>query len=140
MFKHSTYRRVTYGETDRMGYLYYGHYAEYYEVGRVEALRQLGIRYKDMEDVDRVMLPVIHMSANYLRPATYDEVIRIDSILCEMPDRDIHFEFKLYNEIDKLLNTATVTLTFVSKDTGKRCGIPDTLKEKLEPFFAKEIK
>ena len=135
MFKHNCYRRVTYGETDRMGYLYYGHYPEYYEVGRVEALRQLGIRYRDMEDETGVMLPVIHMEVTYMRPAKYDEIIRIESILETMPDRDIHFLFNLYNERNKLLNKATVTLTFVSKATGKRCGIPDSLKEKLQPFF-----
>ena len=135
MFKHDTYRRVTYGETDRMGYLYYGHYPEYYEVGRVEALRKLGIRYRDMEDVDRVMLPVIHMEVSYLRPARYDDVVRIESILDEMPARDIHFKFNLYNENNKVLNKATVTLTFVSKDTGKRCGIPERLREKLQPYF-----
>ena len=136
MFKHSTYRRVTYGETDRMGYLYYGHYAEYYEVGRVESLRKLGIRYRDMEDDDGVMLPVIDMHIKYLRPAKYDDIVRIDTILHQMPDKDIHFEFKLYNENDKLLNEATVTLVFISKETGRRCGIPDSLKNKLSPFFA----
>lgn len=137
MFKHNTYRRVTYGETDRMGYLYYGHYAEYYEIGRVEALRKLGIRYRDMEDVDGIMLPVIEMQVKYLRPAKYDDVVRIESTLHEMPDRDIHFDFNLYNEKDKLLNVASVSLTFISKATGKRCGIPASLHEKLSPFFEK---
>ena len=136
MFQHNTYRRVTYGETDRMGYLYYGHYAAYYEVGRVEALRKLGIRYRDMEDEGDVMLPVIEMSIKYMRPARYDDVVRIETTLEEMPDRDIHFSFNLYNEANKLLNIATVTLTFISKSTGKRCGVPDSLRLKLEPFFA----
>ena len=135
MFKHNTYRRVTYGETDRMGYLYYGHYAAYYEVGRTEALRKLGMRYRDMEDDEGVMLPVVDMSIKYLRPAKYDDVVRIESILNEMPGRDIHFNFNLYNEKEKLLNEATVTLTFVSKSTGKRCGVPQSLKDKLTPFF-----
>ncbi len=136
MFKHNTYRRVTYGETDRMGYLYYGHYAEYYEVGRVEALRKLGIRYRDMEDVEGIMLPVTDMKTKFIRPARYDEVIRIETILQHMPDRDIHFDFFLYNEMNKMVNRATVTLTFVSKETNKRCGVPDTLREKLSHYFA----
>ena len=135
MFRQTTYRRVSYGETDRMGYLYYGHYAEYYEVGRVEALRKLGIRYRDMEDHVGVMLPVTDMRIKYLRPAKYDEVVRIETILEHMPERDIHFRFELYNENDKLLNEAEVTLTFVSKATNKRCGTPDFLREKLAPYF-----
>ncbi len=138
MYVHNAYRRVTYGETDRMGYLYYGHYAEYYEVGRVEALRKLGIRYRDMEDEEQVMLPVIHMEIDFRRPAKYDDIVRIETILTEMPGRDIHFSFNLFNEKNKLLNTGTVTLTFVSKRTGKRCPMPDILRDKLLPYFAQE--
>lgn len=118
-----------------MGYLYYGHYAEYFEVGRVEALRKLGIRYRDMEDEDGIILPVTDMQITYLRPAKYDEVVRIETILEAMPARDIHFRFELYNEDDKLLNKAKVTLTFVSKITNKRCGTPDFLIKKLAPYF-----
>lgn len=135
MYRHISYRRVSYADTDRMGYLYYGRYAEYYEVARVEALRDLGLRYKDMEDDDDVMLPVTHLEIKYIRPATYDENIRIETILAELPGRDIDFEFYLYNEKDRLINRGRVRLTFVSKSTGKRCGVPTFLLNKLLPYF-----
>lgn len=136
MFKHTTYRRVTYGETDRMGYLYYGNYAEYYEVARVEGMRKLGIRYRDMEEDENVLMPVVSMEIKYLRPAKYDDLVRVECIIDKMPERDIHFSYNLYNENNKLLNTAKTTLTFVSKKSGKRCGITTDLKAKLLPFFA----
>lgn len=137
MFQHNTYKRVTYRETDRMGFLYYGNYAEYYEIGRVESFRKLGIRYLEMEEKERVALPVIHMETRYLRPATYDELIRIETTLESMPEQNVIAISRLYNEQDKLINEGIVTLTFMSMDTMKRCPIPTSLKEKLLPFFAK---
>ena len=135
MYQHNTYRRVSYGDTDRMGYLYYGKYAEYYEIARVESLRKLGIRYRDMEDVDEVILPVTEMSVKYLRPAKYDDVVRIETTISKMPDHNIHFTFHLYNEENELLNRAQVTLAFVDKSSGKRCAPPQELLNKMQPFF-----
>ena len=69
MYTHDFQKRVRYGETDQMGYLYYGNYAQYYEIGRVEMLRSLGLTYKSMEEEFGVMMPVLSLQIHYLRPA-----------------------------------------------------------------------
>ncbi len=84
MYESTTQVRVRYGETDQMGYLYYGYYALYYEVGRAEAIRQLGFTYKELEDMGIVM-PVAELNAKYLRPALYDNLITVKTILKELP-------------------------------------------------------
>ena len=76
MFKSETKIRVRYAETDQMGYCYYGNYAQYFEVARVEALRSLGVTYKTMEE-NGIWLPVVDFSINYLQPAYYDEELTI---------------------------------------------------------------
>ena len=77
MYEHQHHKRVRYAETDKMGYLYYGHYAKYYEIGRVEALRSLGLSYRDMEDKLGLMLPVLSLEARYKSPAYYLSLIHI---------------------------------------------------------------
>ena len=86
MFEHTTKIRVRYGETDQMGYMYYGNYAEFYEVGRVEMLRSLGMTYSGME-ASGIMMPVLEMSCKYLKPALYDEEISVKVIMAKMPWR-----------------------------------------------------
>jgi acyl-CoA thioester hydrolase len=76
MYSAETKIRVRYGETDQMGYLYYGYYALYYEVGRAEAIRELGFTYKQMEDMG-IMMPVAELNAKYYRPAKYDDLITV---------------------------------------------------------------
>src|ERR1700741_695815 len=97
MLQKETKLRVRYGETDRMGYVYYGNYAEYYEVGRVETLRELGFSYKEMEDKG-VMLPVVDFSISYKKPAFYDDEIRIVTSIKEMPGVRITFHYECYNQ------------------------------------------
>ncbi len=80
MIRNETKLRVRYGETDQMGYVYYGNYAEYFEVGRVEWLRNLGISYKSLEE-SKIMLPVLHLNINYLKPAKYDDLLTIITTL-----------------------------------------------------------
>lgn len=135
MFSHSHFKRVRYAETDKMGYLYYGHYAKYYEIGRVEMLRFLGLSYKSMEDDLGVMLPVISLECRYLKPAYYDENIEIKTILNEMPEKMITFNHILINEQGDTLNKATIKLFFVNMKTGKRVSCPQVLKEKLLTYF-----
>lgn len=128
MYEHQTEIRVRYGETDQMGYLYYGNYALYYEVGRVELMRSLGISYKALEEEHQVMLPVTHLEMRYLRPALYDEKIKVTTRLQKMPDKHIVFHVELHNERGKLLNAGRVKLAFVDKNTGKGIEAPEWIK------------
>src|SRR5579871_6749120 len=100
MFTATTQIRVRYGETDQMGYLYYGFYALYYEVGRAEAIRGLGFTYRELEEMG-IMMPVVELKAQYFRPALYDDLITVKTILKEMPvDSKISFYSELYNQQD----------------------------------------
>src|SRR4029079_6263659 len=102
MYESLTEVRVRYGETDQMGYLYYGYYALYYEVGRAEAIRQLGFTYRELEEMG-VMMPVVELNAKYLRPALYDNLITVKTILKQLPDGPkIQFHSELYNEEGQL--------------------------------------
>jgi acyl-CoA thioester hydrolase len=135
MFRHSYHKRVRYGETDQMGYLYYGHYPLLYEIGRVEAIRSLGLSYKILEEEYKVMMPVISVEAKYHKPALYDDNLRIDTILTSIPGRIIDFDFEIFNSKDELLHTAKVKLVFVNMTTGKMVTVPDYLKNALLPLF-----
>ncbi len=134
MFESETYVRVRYAETDRMGYVYYGNYSEYYEVGRVEALRQLGMSYREMED-SGIMLPVLNFSIKYYKPAYYDDLLRVKTIIAELPKTRIKFIYQIYNANNVLLNEGETTLVFVKIQTGKPCMVPEAFLQKLKPFF-----
>jgi acyl-CoA thioester hydrolase len=135
MYTHEAQKRVRYGETDQMGYLYYGRYADLYEIGRVEMLRSLGLTYKDMEENERIMMPVASMEMRYLRPAKYDEMLTIRTTLRQLPEKDIVFQTEILNEIGKVVNAGTVRLVFVDMNTKKTIPAPGFLLEKLRPFF-----
>ncbi len=135
MFAHDFQKRVRYGETDQMGYLYYGNYPAYYEIGRVEMLRSLGLTYKALENEHRVMMPVMSLQMRYVRPARYDELLTIRTTLRKMPDRFITFHVDILNERKKLVNGGSVKLCFVDMDTNKTVPVPPVLGSKLEPFF-----
>jgi acyl-CoA thioester hydrolase len=135
MLTHEFTKRVRYGETDQMGYVYYGNYAQYYEIGRVEMLRSLGLTYKDMESELGIMMPVASMQIRYLRPARYDELIRICTTLRELPGKYITFHVELYNEEDRLINAGEVRLCFVDMKTGRTTEPPQKLMEALRPHF-----
>ena len=135
MFVHSTQIRVRYGETDQMGFVYYGHYALYYEVGRVEAIRSLGLTYKDLED-QGVMMPVVRLEAKYIAPAHYDDLLTITSQIAEKPDRFIVFDVIIKNQKGHMLNKAKVTLCFKDVTTGAQMRTPNSIIDKLEPYFS----
>lgn len=118
-----------------MGYLYYGRYADLYEIGRVEMLRSLGLAYRDMEEKERIMMPVASMEMRFVRPAKYDEMLTIRTILPQLPTKDIVFQVEIFNENRKLVNAGTVRLAFVDMTTKKTIPAPDFLLEKLTPFF-----
>jgi acyl-CoA thioester hydrolase len=117
-FSQSTKLRVRYGETDQMGYCYYGNYAQYFEVGRVEALREIGMSYKEME-ISGIMLPVSEFQVKYLRPVLYDDEITIQTKIIEIKGCRIVFDYEIKNNEGEILSTAKTTLVFVSKETMK---------------------
>lgn len=130
MYSSETRLRVRYGETDRMGYAYYGNYAEYIEVGRVEALRELGYSYKDLED-SGVLLPVLEYWSKFIKPALYDDLLTIRTIIQEVPSTRFPFDYEVLNEKGELLTKAKTTLVFVDKATGRPCQCPSDLQESL---------
>lgn len=134
MFQHATKIRVRYGETDQMGYMYYGNYAEFYEVGRVEMLRSLGLTYSGME-ASGIMMPVLELHCKFIRPALYDEDITVKVIMDKMPGVKIHFRYELYNEKEIMINTGETLLAFINMKTGRPCMPPENFMEKLRPFF-----
>jgi acyl-CoA thioester hydrolase len=134
MFISTTQIRVRYGETDQMGYLYYGFYALYYEVGRTEAIRALGFSYKQLEDAG-IIMPVIELQSKYLRPAYYDDLVTVKTILKELHHQKIEFHYELYNEKNKLLNSGVTTLVFLDAATKKKVNMPEVLQAKLLPYF-----
>lgn len=122
--------RVRYAETDRMGYCYYGNFATYFEVGRVEALRSLGVSYRKLED-DGIILPVLDFQIKYFKPALYDEELRIETEIKRVKGARIFFSYQTFNEQNELLNQATTTLVFVDFKTKRPISPPDYLVEIL---------
>lgn len=135
MYAYETQIRVRYGETDQMGYLYYGNYAEYFEVGRVETIRSLGLSYKTLEDVYGIWLPVVSLDMRFVRPAYYDDLLTVRSEIRELPDNHISFHVEIFNEQKKLVNAGRVRLCFFDAKTKKVVQAPEYLMEKLRPFF-----
>jgi acyl-CoA thioester hydrolase len=134
MFVHSTKIRVRYGETDQMGYMYYGNYAEFYEVGRVEMLRSTGLTYSGMEQ-SGIMMPVLEMKSKYLKPALYDEEITVKVIMEKIPGVKIHFRYELFNEKEELINIGETTLAFINMETNRPCFPNQDFIDRLKPYF-----
>ncbi|MEL6635704.1 MAG: thioesterase family protein [Bacteroidota bacterium] len=137
MYQHHTKIRVRYGETDQMGYLYYGHYAQYYEVGRAELLRSLGWTYRRMEEEAGVLMPVMSLNMRFVRPARYDDLIEVRTVLRQLPERTITFHVELYNEASDLVNGGSVKLCFVDARSQQAVRAPEFLRSLLLPHFAK---
>ena len=135
MYEFNTEVRVRYAEADPMNVVYYGNYAQYFEVGRVESLRNLGISYKGIEDMG-IMLPVVELNIKYLRPAKYDDLLTIKSQIKELPtEHKIIFDQEIYNEEGKLLTIGKVKLYFMDSKLGKRASMPAVMLEKLSTYF-----
>jgi acyl-CoA thioester hydrolase len=135
-FEHKTQIRVRYGETDQMGYCYYGNYAQFFEVGRVEALREVGCSYKDIEQ-NGIMLPVSEYSVKYLKPALYDDLLTVSTKITEIKGVKIVFDYTLYNDQMDVISNGKTTLVFVKKDTMRPCPPPKDLLDKLSPYAKK---
>jgi len=136
MYEFKTQVRVRYAEADPMNIVYYGNYAQYFEVGRVESLRNLGISYKGIEDIG-IMLPVVELNIKYLRPAKYDDLLTIKTQIKEIPvDHRIVFDQEIYNDEGKLLTIGKVKLYFMDSKLGKRASMPSSMLEKLSSYFS----
>ncbi|WP_353138357.1 thioesterase family protein [Pseudopedobacter sp.] len=134
MFVFETKIRVRYADTDQMGYVYNGNYATYYEVGRTEALRSLGMTYKSMEE-DGVMLPVLEMKSKFFKPVKYDELITLKVTIADKPGVRILFRYDIYNENNEHVHTGETTMVFVDMQKNKPCLPPASFANKLNPFF-----
>lgn len=134
MITHEIQLRVRYAETDQMGYVYYGNYATYFEVARVETFRHIGFSYKEMEDVG-IMMPVLEYKTKYIKPARYDDLLTIKIMIRDKPGIRIRFEYEVYNEAKVLLNVSETTLVFVNKETGKPSMPDGHFKQLMHQFF-----
>ncbi|MFK5878636.1 MAG: thioesterase family protein [Flavobacteriaceae bacterium] len=134
MLIHELKIRVRYGETDQMSYVYYGNYAQYFEMGRAEWLRNLGYSYSEMEK-DGILLPVLNLNVNYLKPAKYDDLLTLKTILIKKPSVKIEFNFEIYNEQGELLTTAYTKLVFLDAKKNRPVKCPEHLLEKITPLF-----
>lgn len=134
MFTHEIRMRVRYAETDQMGQMYYGRYAELFEVGRVEALRSLGFPYRRIEE-EGVLLPVRDLHVRYHRPARYDDELTVRTTITAMPSARIHFRYELRDAEEVLLTEGETTLVFIDRATRRPCRAPQDLARALAPFF-----
>lgn len=126
--------RVRYADTDQMGYMYHGNYAQYLEMGRMEWLRELGFSYKKMEE-SGVMLPVRDLKIKYLKPFKYDDEVTVVTSVKSEPMVKIEFFYELYNEQKELCTQASTILVFVDEATRKPIKIPSDLSKILKEKF-----
>lgn len=134
-YTHHWQLRVRYGETDQMGFVYYGVYAQYFEVARVEAMRETGILYADLEKEHHIWMPVMNMQVRFLRPACYDDLLTIRTTVPTLPDNTIRFRYEIVNEQGAILTGALVQLCFLDARTQRRIDAPDFIVEPLRRHF-----
>ena len=138
MFETTTQIRVRYAETDQMRVVYHGNYAQYFEVGRVEAIRSLGFSYKDLENMG-VIMPIVELASKFLRPAHYDDLLTIKTMLKELPsNHKIEFHQEVYNQHDKLLTIGKVVLYFIDAVTREKTEMPQEWRDVITPYFLEE--
>jgi len=131
MFHHDTQIRVRYGDTDKMGVVYYGKYAEYFEVGRTELIRQFGLTYRGMEE-SGILLPVLILNVQYIKPARYDDLITIRAWIRELPQVRIKFDYEIFSQNMELLCKGETTLAFTDSTTWKPRRAPADFIEQLQ--------
>jgi len=130
--------RVRYGETDQMGFVYYGHYALYFEVGRAEAMRKLGMSYRQMEEKG-IYMPIAQLNIKYIRPARYDDLLTVRTIVREMPASRMIFDYEVINSENILLCTGNTVLAFVRTQNNRPCAVPDWFLEILAPLMKEHL-
>jgi acyl-CoA thioester hydrolase len=134
MIQNTTQVRVRYAETDQMGIVYYGNYAQYFEVGRVELLRSIGITYAYIEQ-NGVFMPVLNLNCQFHAPAYYDELLNIETKIVEPPATRIHITYKIYNAQNKLLTSGSTDLAFINQSTKRPVRCPEFIMEKMRGYF-----
>jgi len=134
MFQSITQVRVRYSETDQMGVVYHGNYTPFFEIGRTDALREMGLTYKQFEE-SGTMMPVLDLGFKFHKSAYYDDLLTIKTTIKELPSVRLHFEYEIYNEKDQLITTGHATLVCVNMATKRPCKCPQELINKLEPYF-----
>jgi acyl-CoA thioester hydrolase len=135
MFSFDTHVRVRYADTDQMQVVYHAKFIEYFEVGRTDSMRSLGITYKDVEH-SGVIMPVVSLDCKFIKPALYDDLLTIRTSLLHLPiDHKIEFHQEVYNENEQLLCKGKVVLYFMEKITFQKTEMPALLTSKLIPFF-----
>lgn len=132
-FSNKTKLRVRYGETDQMGYCYYGNYAQYFEVGRVETMRSAGMSYREMEERG-IMLPVSEFSVKYFAPARYDDELTITTFIASLKGARLLFDYEIHNEKGELVAKAHTTLVFVSVENMRPVKAPGDFIQLLEKY------
>ena len=123
--------RVRYGETDQMGVVYHGNYAQYFEIGRVEWLRKFGVSYKEMEE-SGIMLPVISLSVKFKKSARYDDVIKVKTQLVKIPSAIIEFDYEILNDKNEILATGNTSLVFIDINRNRPTRCPQYILDKLQ--------
>lgn len=113
MYIHQHKLRVRYSETDKMGIVYYGNYPQYFEVGRVEFMRSIGIVYADLEK-SGILMPVVKLEINYRKPAMYDEELTVETWIENLPTSKIVFHNKILGADSRLICEGKVTLVFIN--------------------------
>ncbi len=131
MKEHQLEVRVRYSETDQMGVVYHGNYLPYFEIGRVEWLRDKGISYKELEE-SGIALPIVNITINYKKPARYDDLLKVITKLKFSSSVKIAFECKIENENGELLTTADFILVFVDIKTGRPVAPPPQIETLLQ--------
>lgn len=131
MKTHQTFVKVRYSETDQMGVVHHGNYAQYLEIARIEWFEQFGVSYKKLEE-EGIMLPVYAMEFKFLKPATFDEVLKIETKLLANPEVRIEFSYKIFNSMNEVITIASTVLVFMNATTKKPMRCPGFLAEKLK--------
>lgn len=132
LFSYTHALRSRYGETDKMGYVYYGRYPEFFEVARTEMMRSLGLSYRKMEQ-EGVMLPVVSMKIDYKQPVYYDEEMLINVMLFEKPLVKLHTYYAIHTERQQNAHVkGRVTLCFVDAESRRPIKAPAQFLRRLE--------
>ncbi|GAA0719281.1 thioesterase family protein [Aquimarina litoralis] len=126
-----TLLKVRYSETDQMGVVHHGNYAQYLELARIDWLSRLGISYKNMEE-NGVMLPVFTLNFKFKKSAFFDDELTVKTFLKKIPTARIVFDYEIYNQNQDLLTIASSTLVFVDTKTRKPILCPPYLLEIIE--------
>lgn len=136
MYKYEITFRTLYADTDQMRVIYYGNYPKYYEMGRVEAMRNLGVSYAKLEE-QNIFMPVVGLNIRYKSPLVYDEQVRLVTIIPELPSTKIIFQYEIYNENNELCNTGETVLVFMDSISKKVIRVPDDIIAPLTSYYEK---